>query len=161
MEHDAADRSQHLLERARTLIPPEGTDFGAIVRDHRAEATYLARVRPLLHPGFQTVWRHSPAGSESHTGLDATITALHEIGRAFESLVSSPELYVALEDSVLVLVRREGQMLDGTRFAEEGAVIYTFEAGLLRWMEMYAERALAFADAGITEEEARRRGVPP
>ncbi len=149
------------LELARRLIPPEGNNFGLIAQDKTAESEFLARVRPLVHRNYETVWRHSPEGSKSHAGLDATLAALRAIGRLFETFVAFPELYVDLGDSVLVLVRREGHTVDGVDFAEEGAVIYSFEGGLLRRMQMYADRELALADANISAAEARERGVPP
>ena len=69
-------------------------------------------------------------------------------------------VYVDLGDRVLVLLTREGRTVDGTDFAEEGATMYVIESGRLRRMELYADRALALTDAGITEAEARKRGVP-
>ena len=38
--------------------------------------------------------------------------------------------------------------------------MYIFEARQLRRLELYSDRAIALADAGITEAEARERGVP-
>jgi ketosteroid isomerase-like protein len=121
----------------------------------------MARVRPLVHLDFETVWRHSPSGSESRTGVEATLAALRQVGAAFESLIAVPELYIDLGDHVLVLVWCSGRTVDGTSFSEEGAVVYSFEAGRLRRMELYADRGLAFADEAITEAEARKRGIAP
>lgn len=154
------DKRTPNLELARALIPPEGNDWGAVVRDREAESRFMARVRSLVHSDFETVWRNSPGASESRTGVEATLAALRQVGAAFESLIAVPELYVALGDRVLVLVRREGRTVDGLEFREAGAVIYVFEDGLLRRMQMYADREIALADAGITAGDAAERGVP-
>lgn len=161
MGQDPADPETPNLELARRLIPPEGNDWGAVLQDKAAEAAFTARVRPLVHPDFETVWRHSPSGSEARTGVEATLAALRQVGAAFESLIAVPELYVDRGDHVLVLLRRSGRTVDGIEFSEEGAVVYSFEAGLLRRMELYADRGLAFADEAITEDQARERGVAP
>ena len=149
-----------ILELARTLIPPEGNDWGAIIGDREAEARFMARVRPLVHADFETVWRHTPGGSESRTGVEATMAALRQVGAGFESLIAVPELYVDLGDRVPVLVRRSGRTVDGVEFSEDGAVVYSIQGGLLRRMELYADREIAFADAGLSDAEARERGVP-
>ena len=148
------------LELAYRLIPASGNNWGEIAHSHAAEGEFLARVRPLLHPEFETVWRHSAVAGDSATGLGPTMAALRRIGQAFETLIALPELYVDLGDRVLVLLTREGRTVDGTDFAEEGATMYVIESGRLRRMELYADRALALTDAGITEAEARKRGVP-
>jgi hypothetical protein len=110
------------------LIPPEGNNWGAVIRDKAAEAGFMARVSPLVHPQFETVWRHSPEGSGSRTGVEATLAALRQVGAAFGSLIAVPELYVDLGDRVLVLLRRSGRTVDGIDFDEEGAVVYSFES---------------------------------
>jgi hypothetical protein len=148
------------LEIAYRLIPAAGNDWGEISHSHAAEAEFFTRVRPLLHPEFETVWRHSAAGGDSTTGLGPTMAALRRIGRAFARLIALPELYVDLGDRVLVLLSREGRTADGVDFAEEGAAMYILEEGRLRRMELYSDRAIALADAGITEAEAAERGVP-
>jgi ketosteroid isomerase-like protein len=150
MGQDGADQRTSNLELARVLIPREGNDWGAVIRDKAAEAAFMARVSPLVHPQFETIWRHSPEGSESRTGVEATLAALRQVGAAFESLIAVPELYVDLGDRVLVLLRRSGRTVDGIDFDEEGAVVYSFESGLLKRMELYADRALALADEAIT-----------
>jgi ketosteroid isomerase-like protein len=149
------------LALARKLIPPEGNDFAAIVDDRHAEERFMARVRPLLHSQYETVWRDAETGGETRTGAEATLGALHQIGAAFETLVAFPELYLDLGDRVLVLVRREGRTLDGIDFRESGAAIYVFQDGLLRRMQMYADRASALADVGLSPSEVAERGVAP
>jgi ketosteroid isomerase-like protein len=156
----ARDLGATNLELAYRLIPASGNNWGEISHSQAAEAEFLARVSPLLHPRFETVWRQSEAGSESTAGLWPTLEALRRIGRAFETLVALPELYIDLGDRVLVLLTREGRTVDGVDFAEQGAALYIIEEGRLRRMELYADRALALSDAGITEAEARERGVP-
>ena len=149
------------LELAYRLIPATGNNWGEISHSHVAEAEFMARVRPLLHPEFETVWRHSAVGAESTTGLGPTMAALRRIGQAFETLIALPDFYIDLGDRVLVLLTREGRTVDGTDFAENGAAMYIIDSSRLRRMELYADRALALSDAGITEAEARERGVPP
>ena len=148
------------LELAYRLIPASGNNWGEISHSHVAEAEFLARIRPLLHPEFETMWRHSAAGGESATGLGPTIEALRRIGQAIETLIALPELYIDLGDRVLVLLTREGRTVTGFDFSEQGAALYVIEEGRLRRMELYADRALALSDAGLTESEARDRGVP-
>ena len=145
---------------ASRLIPPEGNNWGEIAHGRDAEQEFLDRVGPLLHPEFETVWRHSMVGGESHTGLAATLEALRLVGQAFETLVAVPELYVDLGDRVLVLLIRSGRTVGGADFSEQGAAVYVIQDSKLRRMELYAERAVALADAGISADDARERGVP-
>ena len=148
-----------LLAIARQLIPAEGNDFGSVARGGEAERAFRARVEPFVHPAFEAIW---PGTDEHATGLESTMTALHRVGQMFDSLVAIPERYVPLEDDrVLVLLHRDGRTFNGYEFAEEGAVIYDFEEGLLRRMLLYAHRPPALEDAGLTAEEAERRGLPP
>jgi hypothetical protein len=72
MGQDGADQRTSNLELTRVLIPPEGNDWGAVIRDKAAEASFMA-VCPLVHPQFETVWRHLPEGSESRTGVETTL----------------------------------------------------------------------------------------
>src|SRR5919108_2016594 len=95
------------LELAYRLIPATGNNWGEVAHSHEAEAEFLARVRPLLHPEFETLWRHAAVEGESRTGLGATMAALRTIGRAFETLIAIPETYVDLGDRVLVILTRE------------------------------------------------------
>jgi hypothetical protein len=148
------------LALAYRLIPATGNNWGEISHSHAAEAEFLARIRPLLHPEFETVWRRPAGGGETTTGLGPTLAALRGIGQAFATLIARPELYVDLGDRVLVLLTREGRTVDGVDFCEQGAALYVIEEGRLRRMELYAERALALSDAGLTEAEALERGVP-
>ena len=161
MQEESSELGTSNLDRARRLLlPPEGNNWGEIAHDPEAEMEFLNRVGPLLHPHYETVWRHSETGAHSETGLQATLTALRVIGREFETLVAIPELFVDLGDRVLALVRREGRSAAGVDFSEEGAAMYVFEGGLLRRMELYADRATALAEAGVTAAEAYERGVP-
>ena len=155
-----ADEGKTNLELAYRLIPATGNDFGEVAHSRSAEAEFLDRVRPLLHAQFETRWRHAAAEGQSATGLGATMEALRRIGRAFETLIARPEIYVDLGERVLVLVTRQGRTVDGAEFDEKGAAMYTFEEGRLRRMELYADRESALTDAGITEAEAFERGVP-
>jgi ketosteroid isomerase-like protein len=150
-----------ILALSRRLIPASGNDWGAIARRGRAERQFLARISPLVHPDFETVWPRYGEEARISTGLDATLAGLRQIGQAFEHLVAMPELYVDLGDRVLVLLRREGRTTDGYQFDEPGAALYVFEEGLLRRLQLYADREQPLADAGITAEEAQKRGVPP
>jgi hypothetical protein len=45
MGQDGADRTTSNLKLAQVLIPPEGNDWGAVIRDKAAEAAFMARVR--------------------------------------------------------------------------------------------------------------------
>ena len=74
------------LELAYRLIPASGNNWGEIAHDQAAEAEFLARIRPLLHAKFETVWRQSAAGGESTAGLWPTLEALRRIGQAFATL---------------------------------------------------------------------------
>ncbi len=148
------------LELAYRLIPPTGNNWGEVASDRAAEAEFLTRVRPLVHPEFETLWRHASVEGESRAGLAATMAALRSIGLAFETLIAVPKTYVDLGDRVLVLLTRKGRTVTGADFAEEGAAMYIFESSQLRRMELYSDRAVALADAGITEAEAHERGVP-
>ena len=148
------------LELAHRLIPPTGNNWGEVAKRGAAEAEFLDRVRPLVHPDFETLWRHSALPGETRAGLNATLAALRSIGEAFDELIALPEVYVDLGDRVLILLTRKGRTVTGDDFAEEGAAMYIFEARQLRRLELYSDRAIALADAGITEAEARERGVP-
>jgi ketosteroid isomerase-like protein len=140
------------------LIPPEGNNWGEIAHSRNAEREFRERVRPILHPDFETVFRND--GQEERLSLEPMIMALRTIGAAFEALVAIPETFVEVGDSVLILLRREGRTTNGQDFDEPGAAVYTFEDGSLRLMRLYADRSKALADVGITAEEAEERGVP-
>jgi len=147
------------IATARRLIPASGNDFGSVARGGAAEREFRGRVKPLLHPDFETVW---PGEGSSTVGLEPTMEALHRVGRAFDRLIAVPELYVPLDDGarVLVLVQRSGTTFNGFDFAEPGAVIYDLEGRLLRRMLLFSHREPAFEEARITAEEAERTGLP-
>ena len=106
------------LELAYRLIPPTGNNWGEVAKRGAAEAEFLDRVRPLVHPDFDPLAPLRDARGD------------------------------------------KGRAVTGDDFAEEGAAMYIFEASQLRRLELYSDRAIALADAGITEAEARERGVP-
>ena len=155
---DGARENTDLLATARRLIPTEGNDFGAVARGGAAERSFRARTAPLVHADFEAVW---PGTDEPTSGLEPTMGALRRVGRIFDRLVAVPELYVELDDAVLVLLHREGRTFNGYEFSEAGAVIYEFDEGLLRRMILFAHREPALERAGMTADEAERRGVPP
>jgi hypothetical protein len=150
---------QDLLAAARWLIPAEGNDFGSVARGGEAERAFRARTEPLIHADFEAIW---PGTDEPSSGMEATMTALHRVGQAFDALIAIPELYVPLDDQrVLVLLHRDGRTFNGFEFSEPGGVIYDFEDGLLRRMTLFAHRPPALEQAGLTAEEAESRGLPP
>jgi ketosteroid isomerase-like protein len=154
---EPADRGRSNLKLARALIPPGGNNWGEIAHSRAVERDFRERIRPLLHEDFETVFRQD--GEEERLSLEPMMAALRQIGGAFESLVAVPELFVELDERVLVLVRREGRTVNGQDFSEPGAAIYTFEDGSLRLMELYADRSRALAATGLTEADANERGV--
>lgn len=150
-----------LVAIAKRLIPAEGNDFGGVARGGEAERAFRARIGPLLHEDFVSVWPGQDMEAGEAAGMEATMVALRRIGKVFERLVALPERYVDLGDRVLVLLRREGRTLNGFEFSEEGAVVYVFEGALMVRMQLYAHREPALADTGLTQAEAEERGVPP
>jgi ketosteroid isomerase-like protein len=152
-----ADRTN--LQLARLLIPPEGIDWGSITRSRRVEAEFLARVEPLLHDDFETVWRHTAGEPEIRTGIDPLLNAIRRVGRSFETFVARPDRYIDLGDSVLVLLRRQGRTVTGLDFDEAGAAVYEFDAGTIRQVVLYASQELALTDAGLSAADANGRGI--
>jgi hypothetical protein len=147
------------LELARVLMPPEGLDWGEIARSKSAEARFVSRVDPHLHEEFETVWRTAGAASDSHPGMGAMLEALRRVGQSFEELVALPETFVEVESGVLLLLHRRGRTVTGLEFDEAGAAAYLIEGGKLKQLVLYSNQALALTDAGLTAEEAAKRGI--
>ncbi len=158
---ESQEETSEVLELSRRLLPASGNDWGTVAHKSTTQQTWLADVVPLIHPDFEAVFPATGENTRVKFGLEATLAGLRQIGRSFDTLVTIPDLYVELGDSVLVLLHRAGRSSHGHVFNLDGAVLHEFADGLLRSITLYVDRASALAANGLTAEDAQRLGVPP
>jgi ketosteroid isomerase-like protein len=153
---------QHEVEAVRSLYPPGGIDWAAILADRASEEAFVDRVLPKVHPDYEVAWTVLSSSGE-RTRVVARLrshrTALRNAMRGFERFCITPECFVDLGDRVMVMARLDGRTKDGDKFTGEGGAIFTFADGKLRRLEEYMTRDELFAAAGLTREEATARAV--
>ena len=71
---------------------------------------------------------------------------------AFDSWLVIPEDFIELpENRVLVLVENRAKTKAGVEMAEAAGAIWTVEGGLIRRLELFADRGRALEAAGLSE----------
>lgn len=158
--------SRETLEFVRTFYPDGRLDWVEVFSSAQREREFVAWVRTLAHPEYRMVWvTQDEEGhlSPASAGLAGHVGALRAMMSDFERYEFTPELLIDLEDDrVLVLERLRMRRTDDDRETETmPATIYEIVDGKLRTAAFYRARSDALAAVGLTEEDARRQGLPP
>lgn len=150
------------LELVKTLYPPGGLDWAAVMADPASERRYMRKVEPLLHEDFEMFPAHSPGESRTTVvGVEAYAAALREVMGAFTRFRIVPESFVDLGERIVVIAALEGVMIEGSiEFSGTGGAIIEVQGGQIRRISEYDSRPALLAAADITEQEAEARGVP-
>lgn len=91
-------------------------------------------------------------------GLAAMAEAYGDWLRAWEDFRAEPEEYIVLDDDrILVLVRNRGRgKMSGLELEEQSvANFFEFRHGKVTRVVVYLDRAIAFADLGVSREAVR------
>ena len=95
------------------------------------------------------LYRDVPDASEFH-GMEGFLSATAEWAEGFEDYRITPQEYVDAGDSVLARVRQSARGKDsGVPIDEDWWFVYTVSDGKIDRMEIYADRAKAYAAAGL------------
>jgi hypothetical protein len=151
--------SRSNLDLVRELYPAGGVDWVSLRRPEDEEA-FVARVSPLLHPGFELVWTNPSTGIRSGSGLASIRRGLRQAMQPYRRFRATPTTLVDLGSRVLAFVRRDAELLDGSETVVAGSILFEMSEGLILRMQLFTDEAGGLEAAGITADEARRRAVP-
>jgi hypothetical protein len=151
------------LAIVRSIYPPGGVDFAAILSDPEVEAAVSRGFTPYLHPDFEIGWGGT-WGQRSENllatpdgwfrSVDEWLDAYRELVAEFESFRIEPVEFFDLDDVVIAhsdLHTRSKRA--GIDLAMSVAAIYRFDGVLIRGIVEYPHLPDAIRALGLERSE--------